>query len=80
MTSNRVGSIQSVRARTPRTAHLAASIALVAVVAVAPLGAQGTLEDYRRASAINQRLAGLTVDIAQTPTWMDPRDSGIENR
>jgi len=61
-----------VRARTPRTAHLAASIALVAVVAVAPLGAQGTLEDYRRASAINQRLAGLTVDIAQTPTWIGP--------
>jgi hypothetical protein len=39
-------------------------IAFGAVVALAPAGAQGTLDDYRRAAAINQRLTGLTVDIA----------------
>ena len=48
-------------------------VALVdCVVAAYALGAQGTLDDYRRAAAINQRLAGLTVDIAQTPTWIGP--------
>ncbi|MBV9879948.1 MAG: prolyl oligopeptidase family serine peptidase [Gemmatirosa sp.] len=35
-------------------------------------GAQGTLADYRRAAAVNERLAGLTVDVAQTPTWIGP--------
>ena len=41
---------------------------------LAPLrsDAQGTLEDYRRAAAINQRFTGLTVDVAQTPTWVGP--------
>src|SRR5262245_66262363 len=32
--------------------------------------AQGTLEDYRRAAGVNQRLANLTVDVAQAPTWI----------
>jgi dipeptidyl aminopeptidase/acylaminoacyl peptidase len=32
--------------------------------------AQGTLEDYQRAAAVNQRLAGLTVNVAQEPTWV----------
>ena len=27
--------------------------------------AQGTLDDYRRAATVNQRLAGLTVNVAQ---------------
>ena len=34
--------------------------------------AQGTLADYRRATGVTQRLAGLTVDVAQTPTWTSP--------
>jgi dipeptidyl aminopeptidase/acylaminoacyl peptidase len=34
--------------------------------------AQGTLDDYRRAATVNQRLAGLTVNVAQTPTWTGP--------
>src|SRR5262245_51469185 len=32
--------------------------------------AQGTLEDYRRAAGVNQEIANLTVDVAQTPTWI----------
>src|SRR4029078_9262720 len=34
------------------------------------LVAQGTLDDYRRSAAVTQRLAGLTVDVAQMPTWI----------
>jgi hypothetical protein len=55
-----------------RTAQLAAVFAIGSVAAMTDLGAQGTLEDYRRAAVINQRLGGLTVDIAQTPTWVGP--------
>src|SRR4051812_38342269 len=33
--------------------------------------AQGTIDDYRRAAGVNQRLNSLSVDIAQTPTWTD---------
>jgi len=53
-----------------RAVDVAVSVALV----VAPLRAraQGTLDDYRRAAAVNQRLAGLTVNVAQTPTWTGP--------
>src|SRR5262245_19828630 len=32
--------------------------------------AQGTLEDYRRAAGVNQRIANLTVDVAQAPSWI----------
>jgi dipeptidyl aminopeptidase/acylaminoacyl peptidase len=35
-------------------------------------GAQGTLADYQRAATVNQQLAGLTVDVAQDPTWIGP--------
>ena len=35
-----------------------------------PALAQGTLEDYRRAATVNQRIGNLTVDIAQAPTWI----------
>ena len=41
-----------------------------AVPASAP--GQGTLDDYRRSAAVTQRLAGLTVDVAQMPTWIGP--------
>ena len=40
------------------------------VLAPAAAGAQGTLDDYRRAAAVTQRLAGLTINVAQTPTWI----------
>ena len=44
------------------------------IVALLPLqvDAQGALADYRRAATVNQRLTGLTVDVAQTPTWIGP--------
>jgi dipeptidyl aminopeptidase/acylaminoacyl peptidase len=32
--------------------------------------AQGTIEDYRRAAVVNQKIANLTVDVAQNPTWV----------
>src|SRR5215510_10896440 len=35
-----------------------------------PADAQGTLADYRRAAGVNQEIANLTVDVAQTPTWI----------
>jgi dipeptidyl aminopeptidase/acylaminoacyl peptidase len=38
----------------------------------AQVSAQGTLDDYRRAATVTQRLAGLTVDVAQAPTWISP--------
>jgi dipeptidyl aminopeptidase/acylaminoacyl peptidase len=31
---------------------------------------QGTLEDYRRAAAVERRLEGLTVGVADAPTWI----------
>ena len=44
------------------------------VIVVLPLqaNAQGTLDDYRRAATVNQRIAGLTVNVAQAPTWISP--------
>ena len=36
-----------------------------------PAVAQGTLEDYRRAATVRQRLEGLTVSVAEAPTWID---------
>jgi dipeptidyl aminopeptidase/acylaminoacyl peptidase len=46
------------------------------LLALVPLcvGAQGTLADYRRAATVNQRLTGLTVNVAQTPTWTGPNE------
>ncbi|HEY6828892.1 MAG TPA: hypothetical protein VI259_18660, partial [Gemmatimonadaceae bacterium] len=43
------------------------------LAAIPNLGsAQGTLDDYRRAASVMQRLNGLTVNVAQTPTWVSP--------
>ena len=36
-----------------------------------PAIAQSTLEDYRRAATVRQRLEGLTVGVAEAPTWID---------
>ena len=46
--------------------------AIAAIGCLTPLnaGGQGTLADYRRAAAVNQQLSGLTVDVAQPPTWL----------
>ncbi|HSR41861.1 MAG TPA: hypothetical protein VLL48_06810, partial [Longimicrobiales bacterium] len=40
----------------------------------APARAQGTLADYRRAADLGERLGGLTVGVAEDPTWIG--DSG----
>ena len=43
------------------------------LAAIPNLGsAQGTLDDYRRAASVMQRLNGLTVNVAQSPTWVSP--------
>ena len=39
--------------------------------AARPAAAQGTLEDYRRAADVRQRLDGLTVGVAGAPTWIN---------
>src|SRR5215471_3561107 len=51
-----------------------ARVVLGVAFVAAPLraGAQGSLDDYRRAAVVNQRLAGLTVNVAQAPTWTAP--------
>lgn len=36
-----------------------------------PVGAQGTLENYRRAATVGDRLSGLTVGVADSPEWID---------
>ena len=57
--------------RTPCT-RIAGLLLVVSLVAPSA-GAQGggTLEDYRRAATVTQRLSGLTVNVAQLPTWID---------
>ena len=53
------------------TPRLVRACALGSITGLIPLDieAQGTIADYRRAAAVNQRLTGLTVDVAQQPTW-----------
>jgi dipeptidyl aminopeptidase/acylaminoacyl peptidase len=53
-----------------RVARIAGLFAFVGFTAPS-MRAQGTLEDYRRAAAVTQRLSGLTVNVAQIPTWID---------
>ena len=33
---------------------------------------QGTQADFQRSATVNERLAGLTVNVAQPPTWIGP--------
>ena len=56
-----------------RAARLVRTTAL-SLITLVPFrgGAQGTLADYRRAATVSQRLAGLTVNVAQTPSWIGP--------
>ena len=53
----------------PNRRFAAASLLLLGVFPAAVSG-QGTLDDYRRAASVMQRLNGLTVNVAQTPTWV----------
>ena len=46
--------------------------ALLLVIGPSASSAQGTIDDYRRAAGVNQRIANLTVDVAQNPTWIGP--------
>ena len=50
------------------SAVLWSSVFIVPVVA----RAQGTMADYERSATVNRQLAGLTVNVAQTPTWIGP--------
>ena len=46
-------------------------LATMLLLAVHDAGAPGTLDDYRRASNINQRFANLTVGVvAGGPNWI----------
>src|SRR5262245_61523746 len=53
--------------------------ALGAMVLLSPLsaGAQGTLEDYRRAATINQRFANLTTGLVQGETWVAQTNQAV---
>ena len=57
-----------------RPARRIGTAILWTTLALAPagVGAQGTLEDNRRAAGVSQRLTGLTVNVAQDPTWIGP--------
>lgn len=41
------------------------------------VGAQGTLEDYRRAAAINQRFSGLTTGLVQGESWIGGTNQAV---
>jgi dipeptidyl aminopeptidase/acylaminoacyl peptidase len=54
-----------------RISRVFGTIVLVGLVSgPAQLSGQGTPEDYRRAADLRERLSGLTVDVAQGPTWI----------
>ena len=55
------------RARSILSATVLACTALLIPTPAAP---QGTLEDYRRAATVRQRLEGLTVGVPETPNWI----------
>lgn len=53
-----------------RTRFIRSAVPSLFVLVPLVAGAQGTLDDYRRAATVSQRLAGLTVNVAQVPTWI----------
>jgi len=59
--------------------HRRMNAALGAMLLLAPLsaGAQGTLEDYRRAATINQRFANLTTGLVSAETWIGPTNQAV---
>ena len=50
--------------------HTVIVAALITSLMPLALKAQGTIADYRRAAAVNDQLTGLTVNVAQQPTWL----------
>ena len=46
-------------------------LAWAALLVPQPAVGQGTLDDYRRAATVRQSLEGLTVGVAEAPTWLD---------
>ena len=50
-------------------------LAWTVVLVPQPAVTQGTLEDYRRAASVRQRLEGLTVGVAEAPIWIDDTNS-----
>ena len=59
--------------------HRRIHAALGAALWLAPLvaGAQGTLEDYRRAATINARFANLTTGLVQNETWIGQTNQAV---
>ncbi|HTI04913.1 MAG TPA: DPP IV N-terminal domain-containing protein [Gemmatimonadales bacterium] len=54
-----------------RTRFFASAVPwFIAAVVPRSATAQGTLDDYRRAATVTQRLSGLTVNVPQVPTWI----------
>src|SRR5688572_24189110 len=49
---------------------LIAACSCAAWLAPTSTHAQGTLADYRRAAGIDARLADLTINVADAPTWI----------
>ena len=60
-------SLASVAIRHRRT-H--AALGVMVLLFSRSAGAQGTLEDYRRAATINQRFTNLTTGLVQAETWI----------
>jgi hypothetical protein len=59
--------------------HRRMNAALGVMLLFLPRGAsaQGTLEDYRRAAAINQRFANLTTGLVQAETWIGQTNQAV---
>jgi dipeptidyl aminopeptidase/acylaminoacyl peptidase len=65
-----------------RSAPLARAVVLCVGAALLPRGgqAQGTAADYQRADGLRDRLEGLVVDAAETPTWVGTGSSQLVYR
>ena len=50
--------------------HLAVFLTLLTLAAPLPATAQGTLADYIRADSLGDRIQGLVLDVAETPSWV----------
>lgn len=61
------------------TRHRITQTVCFALLAVMPCvgGAQGTLEDYRRAATINQRFANLTTGLTQGESWIGQTNQAV---
>ena len=63
-----------------RSMHRLTTHALLsALVVLTPLvaSAQGTLDDYRRAAAVNQRFAGLTTGLTSAVSWIGRTNQAV---